>query len=155
MKCKLTFFFQIYTTILTARRELINFIHHRGTQVSNSNMELVEVEGIFDDLEPEIIRWIFALAMAVNDISYGAKRIREASDYEKIYLFRLGFAHLKEIAKVVGRAQENHIIRKFILNMETEAQNTYRKIEEFLGSYDNDGFVKKVLKSPEMKRFTI
>jgi len=121
--------------------------------VSNSKMELVEIEGIFDDVEPEIIRWIFALAMAANDISYGAKKIRDVEDYEQIYLFRLGFAHLREIAKVVGHTRKNDSIQAFILNLETEAQNTYKKIEEFLSSYDNDGFVQKILKSPRDETF--
>lgn len=118
----------------------------------NSDEINVDV-AIFTNVDPVIIRWIVALAMAANDLSYGAKRIKEAQDYEQIYLFRLGFAHLREIAKIVGQSRENDIIRAFIVKLDKAAQDTYRKIEIFLGSYGSDGFVRKVLKTPRDETF--
>lgn len=113
----------------------------------------IEVEGIFDDVEPEVVRWVFALTMATNDLSYGAKKIKNAQDYEQIYMFRLGFAHLREIAKVIGQTKENQNIQIFIQTLNQEAQTTYKRIEQFLGNYDEAGFVKNHLKGPRDETF--
>ena len=72
------------------------------------------------------------MAMAANDLSYGAKKIRCVEDYEKVYLFRLGFAHLKEIAKIVGYAKNDEVIQMFIKSLGTETQGTYTEIEKLI-----------------------
>ncbi len=115
--------------------------------------EITVDSSIFIDVDPVIIRWVVTMAMAANDLSYGAKKIKGAQDYEMFYFFRLGFAHLREIAKVVGEAKNDTKIQAFIRKLNEEAQGTYKKIEELLGPYDKNSFVQKNLKNPRDETF--
>ena len=114
----------------------------------------IDVGKIFSNREPVFIRWVVALAMAVNDLSFLANKIRDTQDdYEKFYFFRLALAHLREIAKVVGESWQNKIIKTYILELNSEAQGVYKKIAENLERYDDQSLVKKALKAPRNETF--
>jgi hypothetical protein len=114
----------------------------------------IEQDNFFTKENKVIVRWIIALAMASNDLSFCAKKIANVQNkYEKIYYFRLSLAYLREIAKVIGEARRNANINSFVRRLPKEAQNSYSEIMQFLGNYENDGLVKKTLKSPRDEIF--
>jgi len=114
----------------------------------------IERKNFFTNEDPIIVRWIVALSMATNDLIFASNKIRDTQiDYEHIYLFRLALAHIREIAKVVGEAKKNKNIIFFISVLPTQAQEKYLEITNFLGTYENSGFVKGVLKLPRDEVF--
>ena len=114
----------------------------------------IEQNNFFTKENPVIVRWIVALAMATNDLIFCSNKIRDTPiDYEHIYLFRLALAHIREIAKVVGEAKGDEDIKLFISALPTQAQEKYLEITNFLGTYEDKGFVKGVLKLPRDEVF--
>lgn len=114
----------------------------------------IERDNFFTKENPEIVRWIVALAMATNDLSFCSSKIRDTQvDYEHIYYFRLALAYMREIAKVIGEAKENGNIKSFVSKLTKEAQNEYLEITKFLGSYEDGNLVKGVLKVPRDEVF--
>ena len=92
--------------------------------------------------------------MATNDLIFCSNKIRGTQiDYEHMYLFRLALAHTREIAKVVGEAKKNGTIKSFISALPAEAQEKYLEITNFLGTYEDGGVVKGVLKLPRDEVF--
>ncbi|MDD4955307.1 MAG: hypothetical protein PHP17_04630 [Candidatus Omnitrophica bacterium] len=114
----------------------------------------IEQDNFFIKEEAVIVRWIMALAMVSNDLSFCAKKIVSTQNkYEKVYYFRLALAFLREIAKVIGQAKGNDNINSFVQGLPKEAQNNYSEIMQFLGSYEEDSFVKRTLKNPRDEIF--
>jgi hypothetical protein len=114
----------------------------------------IERKNFFTKEDPAIVRWIVALTMATNDLIFCSNKIRGTQvDYEHMYLFRLALAHTREIAKVVGEAKKNENIKSFVSVLPTEAKEKYLEITNFLGTYEDGGIVKGVLKLPRDEVF--
>ncbi len=107
----------------------------------------VDLGNIFDDVPDVVLRWITALAMAANDLGLDIKHIREYGDHvEAHYFFRLSFAHLREIAKVIGKGDRNKEIRSFLEKLDGDTQVLYKDIVKSIGQFNNGGLTKDVLR---------
>lgn len=116
--------------------------------------DIINKSNFFTNEKPIIIRWIVALTMSSNDLSFCAHKINETqADYGKIYYFRLALAYIREIAKVIKEAAGYEEIESFISRLPKEARDNYLKITQFLSSYEDDSIVKKVLKVPRDELF--
>ncbi len=98
-------------------------------------------------MEDGVLRWFLSLVMAANDIALSAKKIREThEDFEQLYYFRLGFSHLREIAKVVGLSSERPEVRSFLASLPKDIADEYDVIICVLGDYTDRGLTKNALK---------
>jgi len=115
-------------------------------QVFASHFKIIDLGSIFNDLDELIVRWLVALAMATNDLSLNLKLTREYGDQaEAHYFFRVSFAHLREIAKVVGESKGNEIIKRFLDNLDTETQGVYQDVVQSLGKFSDGSVTKSIL----------
>jgi hypothetical protein len=84
-----------------------------------------------------LARWITVCAMALNDLllvnRWLVPRLEEkveSHDYENVYLFRMGGAHIFEVAKFLEQADRSvPEVRKFIATLEQPAQDAYQKVK--------------------------
>ncbi len=107
----------------------------------------VDLGNIFDGVPNAVLRWIAALAMAANDLSLNIKHIREYGDHvEANYFFRLSFAHLREIAKVIGEGARNKEIKSFVEKLDKDTQVIYEDIVNSIGQFNERSLTKVVLR---------
>ena len=111
-----------------------------------SQYEVIDLGDIFKGRDDSVIRWLVALAMTANDLSLNVKLIKEYGDQaEAHYFFRVSFAHLREIAKVVGGSKGNKKIERFLDNLDTETRVVYQDIAQSLGQFSDSSVTKGVL----------
>lgn len=111
-----------------------------------SQYEIIDLGDIFKELDDSVIRWLVALAMTANDLSLNWKLTKEYGDQaEAHYFFRVSFAHLREIAKVVGESKRNKKIKCFLDHLDIETQVIYQDIIQSLGQFSDSSVTKSVL----------
>ena len=116
--------------------------------MTNDNYKIIDLELNFDHVDDAIIRWIIALSLASNDISFCHRLILKYIDCEEsVYLLRLSFSHLREIAKIIGDSKSNEKIKCFLEKLDPETKQVYSDIVDLLGSFDNGDLAKEVLKN--------
>ena len=64
---------------------------------------------------------------------------------EANYFFRVSFAHLREIAKVVGNSKGNKVIKRFLNNLDAKTQDVYQDIVQSLGQFSDGSITKGIL----------
>ena len=106
----------------------------------------IDLGAIFKELDDSVIRWLIALAMATNDLSLNVRLTKEYGDQaEAHYFFRVSFAHLREIAKVVGNSKGNKVIKRFLNNLDAKTQDVYQDIVQSLGQFSDGSITKGIL----------
>jgi hypothetical protein len=118
-----------------------------SAQSGEDAYSIIDLGDFFDDKPESVVRWLVALSMAANDLSFCGKLTREYGERpaECHYFFRLALSHLREIAITVGQAEQNKDVQIFISQLGAETRQVYDTMVVGLSRFDVGSLSKDVL----------